>query len=270
MKRFISVILVFVLILTFVSACSKTEDKKEVSKEEKKEEAKKHEPKKKEDKDIYNVLFNEVKEAKFSVDSFKMKSTFVTKVNAKESKQTFEADIIFDERQVARAHAISKGSTSSIVKNNFIETVMTTKNDKKYTYTRTQKDGKWNSQKSAWFRINPDYFKIINTILSNKDSFDIKEEGDEYKLVFNQSKDESVSLFNLFQGEFMLSVSGVTPDQLKSSLELTFDKETAFLKTLLLEFSYKDDRVFLSIRSNINYSNFNSIKAEEIDKHLKK
>ncbi len=214
-------------------------------------------------------FYDKANKAKEDVESLKMDSSFTVKTNGKISTQVLKVDAMYSDMMLYKAYALSEGSASSDLKDQYIETVLRAEDNELYMYTKLKNDKEWKRQKATGFFINPDYFNIIDIVFSIKDSLVIEEAGEEYQLVFDKEKGKDVDLFELFKDEFGLNVSGIKSDDLDKNMVFIFDKKTHFLKSVKLDFHYNGKAGKLILKANVDYSGFNEVNEDSIDDKLK-
>ncbi len=205
---------------------------------------------------------HQIRDTYKSINSVAMSSVFTVKVNNKESKQLFDAETIYEDKKLVKAHAVSKKSGAN---NSSSEVVLTTDGNNWDMYKRSGVEKDWQKSKGDYFYIQPDYIKVLDIFYSIKDSFVLEENDKEYKFVFDQSKDESVDIFNLFKEQFMLSVTGIRTDELEKEMTFIFDKNTKNLKKVVLVLQYNGKLGELKTTASVDYYDWNKIDGKLID-----
>lgn len=214
-------------------------------------------------------LMKEVQAANREVRSVTLESKLTIKVEDGEAKKQKVAnafmDLLYDDHLNLQGGYIFQIQEEN-EQNKFTQDLLLPTNVKAL-YTRDSDNPDWQKKEdytdgSGNYQMDPDFHRLIDTIVAISDDFSVYEHDDLYIIVNNN---QDVDLFSAMQPHYDLSVTGISPDQLSKGMFISFDKETYLLKSLQFVFTYSDDTQYLEFNVGTTTNHFNQFEQSDFE-----
>lgn len=109
---------------------------------------------------------------------------------------------------------------------------------------------------SEEYTANPEYFGLLDIILGLEQDLILEETDQAYLLM---PAHDDIDLFNLFQAQFDLSVTGVDPNEMDKEALFVFNKDNLYLEYILLDFSYEPEGQAMRLNTQTTFQDWNEL-----------